>query len=129
MTRAGSEVVAASDADTRRLEELQYVLGEGPTGDAFASARPVLAADVGAELGRWVQFAAAATERGVGGAYAWPLQLGAIRPGVLTLYCWRGQRLDETGLHAALELAETARDLLPAGSTAAARRDGGGGRR
>ncbi|QIG44872.1 GAF and ANTAR domain-containing protein [Nocardioides anomalus] len=109
---AGLEVLAASDGDARRLEDLQFSLGEGPSGEAFRTAQPVLVADVGAAETRWLQFAAAVGARGVGGVYAFPLQLGAARSGVLTAYTRAGHQLSITQLGAGVAWAETARDLL-----------------
>jgi len=59
-----------------------------------------------------VQFAAAAVERGVGAVYAFPLQVGGARLGVLTAYAAAGRRLSAPELAIGLERAERARDLL-----------------
>jgi hypothetical protein len=109
---AGFEVLAFSDEDTKAIEDLQFVLGEGPTGDAFRGAQPVLVADVAAAGARWVQFASAASSRGVGGVYAFPLQLGGVRSGVLTVYCRTGEWLDASRLGTCLDLADSIRDYL-----------------
>lgn len=112
MAAAGAEIAAAAPARARRLEELQFVLGEGPTGEAFALGQPVLVPVLAAEAGRWVQFAAAAAAQGVAAAYALPLQLGGVRLGVLSAYAGRGRSLGPPQLAGALDLAEQARDVL-----------------
>lgn len=43
-------VCAASDARSERVEELQFVFGEGPCIDAFESRRPVLVPDLTVRL-------------------------------------------------------------------------------
>jgi hypothetical protein len=88
------------------------VLGEGPTGEAFTTRRPVLVPDLSARGTRWLQLAAAADSHGVGGIYAFPMQLGGVRSGVLTVYCRTGHHLDRDELLACVQQAETARDLL-----------------
>jgi hypothetical protein len=109
---AGREVLASSDEVAKALEDLQFVLGEGPTGDAFRAARPVLVPDLAAVDTRWLQFASAARSRGVGGVYAWPLQFGAVRCGVLTVYCSLGESLDEYGLQQCATLGDSIRDFM-----------------
>lgn len=111
-TPTGPEPVVFTTPVVRELEVVQYVLGEGPTGEALASARPVLVHDLADQRARWVQFADAAMARGVGAVYAFPLQLGAVRVGVLTEYCATGRRLDPTEVVASIDLAERLRDLL-----------------
>jgi hypothetical protein len=113
MSAGGSTAAAAaSDEEIGRLEELQFVLGEGPTGDAYASGRPVLVADLALSDGRWLRFAAAASAEHIGAVHAFPLQLGAVRLGVLTCYSTTSRTLGPLELASCLTFAETARDLL-----------------
>jgi hypothetical protein len=105
-------VLAASDAEAQHLEELQFVLGEGPTPDAFSHAQPVLLPDLSATGTAWPHFAAAADARGVSGVYAFPLQLGGVRLGVCTFYDAKGERADTERLAALLSRADAARELL-----------------
>lgn len=112
MTSAGREVIAASDLHIQSVEELQFVLGEGPTTDADRTLQPVLISDVAATGVRWLQFAAAARARGVGGVYAVPLQLGGVRLGVWSAYTPSDSRLEPTGISRLLRSADQARDLL-----------------
>ncbi|HEY3561453.1 MAG TPA: GAF and ANTAR domain-containing protein [Kribbella sp.] len=82
------EPLIASAPLASELDELQFTLGEGPSGEAVHNGVPVLEPDLaGFGAGRrWPAFAAMATERGVGAAYAFPVGVGAARVGVLTVY-------------------------------------------
>lgn len=80
------ELAAASDSWTQGLEELQYTVGEGPGVEAFNTAGPVLVTDLAAVEQRWSAFVDAAVSDGLGAAFAFPLQGGAIRLGTLDLY-------------------------------------------
>jgi hypothetical protein len=83
---AGLEVLCASDATAEHVEWAQITLGEGPGIDAVAASGPRIAADLTIPDGPWPTFAAEAVSSGVGALYALPLQVGAIRVGVLDLY-------------------------------------------
>lgn len=76
-----------SESGIAAIQELQLELGEGPGVDAWSSDVPVLEPDL-AQQGtiRWPSFAHAARDAGVGAVFAFPLQAGAIRIGVLMLY-------------------------------------------
>jgi hypothetical protein len=80
------ETWGASDEWAEELEQLQYTVGEGPGFEAFATAGPVLVPDLAAEAGRWPGFTQAALPVGPAAMFAFPLQLGAIRLGMLDLY-------------------------------------------
>ncbi|MER7247792.1 GAF and ANTAR domain-containing protein [Kribbella sp. NPDC000426] len=88
----GWEPLLASSLVAAELDDAQFTLGEGPTGDALHRGAPVLASDLtGVGDGRrWPMFGAAAVERGVNAVFAFPVGLGAARVGVLTVY--RGER-------------------------------------
>lgn len=88
--------VAASDARSATVEDLQFTLGEGPCIDAYSTGGPVLVPDlrVAARV-RWPGYAPAAQEHGVQAAFSFPLQIGAARLGALDVY------RDETGSPAA----------------------------
>ena len=93
--------VAVTDGPAATLEELQFTLGEGPCLVAIETGRPVLLADLARSgSGRWPGFSAGALEAGIRAVFAFPLQVGGIRVGVLDLY------RDETGVLSADELAE-----------------------
>ena len=115
MTRTDSgRVVCVTDEVSARIEELQLTFGEGPCMDAHSSRGPVLSTDLRADeaLRRWPAFAPAASEAGAAAIYAFPLQLGAVRLGVLDLYNDRPRPLESGELRDALMLADTATLLL-----------------
>jgi len=88
MAGHGSQGFAAgSDPSSQQLEEVQFTLGEGPCLDAFATGRPVLVPDLvdGAKT-RWPMYTPAAYDRGVRGVFAFPIQVGASRLGVLDVF-------------------------------------------
>jgi hypothetical protein len=80
------EPLFASDALSARLEELQFTLGEGPGSDGFRRGAPELIPDLQLAAARWPGFAPAAVAAGARAMFAVPLQAGAIRVGVLSLY-------------------------------------------
>ncbi|GLZ00679.1 GAF and ANTAR domain-containing protein [Actinoplanes sp. NBRC 103695] len=101
---------AASDPISERIEDLQFVLGEGPCMDAFASRRPVLVPDLD-ELGcgagsRWPFYAPAARRDGLRAVFAFPLQVGAARLGVMDVFRERAGPLSGEELADALDFAE-----------------------
>jgi hypothetical protein len=78
---------AASDPPSRDLEELQFTLGEGPCIEAFNTGRPILVPDLSdGQRRRWPMYATAAQERGVRAVFAFPIQIGASRVGVLDVF-------------------------------------------
>jgi hypothetical protein len=104
----------ASDEVSARLEEAQFILGEGPCVDAFGQGRPVLVPDLAAreyQL-RWPAFSVAATSAGASAVFAFPLQIGAIRIGVLSLYSDRPGALADAEIADALVFADTLTLLL-----------------
>lgn len=101
---------AASDPVSERIEELQFVLGEGPCMDAFATRRPVLIPNLG-ELGagqgsRWPFYTPAAHQDGLRAVFAFPLQIGAARLGVLDVFRARVGPLSGEELTDALTFAD-----------------------
>ena len=104
---------AASDAESEYLEELQFTLGEGPCVDALAGRRPVLEPDVGkGAMARWPMYAPAVLERGVQAVFAFPLQVGAARLGVLDIYRRHPDGLDAGALALAVTFADVAVSTL-----------------
>jgi GAF domain-containing protein/ANTAR domain-containing protein len=103
---------AASDDDIGRVDQLQFVLGEGPSGDAYASGRPVLVSDLAATGDRWMAFTADALAELIGAIFAFPLQYGAVRLGVLTCYSSVPRALTAREVARCLSFAEAVRDLL-----------------
>jgi hypothetical protein len=79
--------LCASGARAEALEDAQFTLGEGPSFDAVSSGRAVIEEDVASALpARWPALASFARDAGVEGIFAFPIQIGAARLGVLTCY-------------------------------------------
>jgi len=83
----GLEVLSASDKVAERVEWAQVTLGEGPGIDAVSSGGPVALPNLAHADGRWPMFMSEVADSGIGAMYALPLQVGAIKVGVLDLYC------------------------------------------
>jgi hypothetical protein len=111
---APSHPLCSTDAISERLEELQLTLGEGPCVDAFLHGSAILTPDLltGDLQDRWMVFADAALEAGARAVFAFPLQIGAISPGVLDLYADVPTVLDAEELADALAFADLATLLL-----------------
>jgi ANTAR domain/GAF domain len=102
-------LTTASDPITARVEELQFVLGEGPCIDAFASRGPVLVPDLADGVrSRWPGYAPAACAAGVRAVFAFPLQIGAGRLGVFDVFRARPGPLTTDELGQALTFADVA---------------------
>lgn len=101
--------VAASSRASQDVEELQFVVGEGPCLDAYRSGGPVLEPDLAAAGGtRWPGYAHGAQELGVRAVFAFPLQVGAARLGALDVYRDRPGALGATTVGTAFDFAELA---------------------
>ncbi|MGW2288209.1 ANTAR domain-containing protein [Streptomyces phaeochromogenes] len=92
-----------------RFEELQFTLGEGPGPDAVRTGSPVMEPDLDrVRPDRWPALLPPARDMGVHGVCCFPLGIGAIRVGVLTVLCDGDrtmsvqQSTDATALAAAL---------------------------
>jgi hypothetical protein len=122
MTDSGVRgIAAASDAVSQRIDELEFALGEGPCMDAFASRRPVLEADMDrGGKARWPLYSAAAHNEGIRAAFAFPLQIGAARLGVLDLHRKQPGSLSGDELARALSFADVATTMLLDAQRAAA---------
>lgn len=101
-------IVASSGGGWAGVEELAFILGEGPCWDAFESRRPVMARNLGrVEETRWPGYCPAALQGGVHAAFAFPLKVGLARLGILNLYRDKPGGLDDNDLelvHAFVEL-------------------------
>jgi hypothetical protein len=108
MTEDGVRGVgAASDPGSARLEELQFTLGEGPCIDAYASRHPVLISEVAdGAMTRWPVYAPTVHAEGVRAVFAFPLQIGAARLGVLDVFRDRAGALTADELRQAVLLAD-----------------------
>ncbi|WP_329102273.1 GAF and ANTAR domain-containing protein [Micromonospora sp. NBC_01699] len=98
----------ASDEPAYLLAELQFTLGEGPGVDAFDTRRPVLVTDLAGTgaRGRWPIFAAAMAEGRIHAVFAFPLQVGAARLGVMVLFREQTGPINPDILDQALTFAE-----------------------
>jgi len=106
---AGSEPLCASDSTAARIEELQYTLGEGPCVEAHARRGPVAEPDLGGDArARWPGFRAGALAAGAAAVFAFPLRVGAVRIGSLTVYQDAPGPLTDDQHRDALAMAEVA---------------------
>lgn len=114
MSDDGNQIrAAASDETSFVIEELQFTFGEGPCVDSFASRRPVLAPDLSVAAGtRWLGYGAAAHDYGVRAVFAFPLQLGDARLGVMDVYRDHIGDLSERALSQASSFADVAFQTL-----------------
>lgn len=79
-----------------RFDELQFTLGEGPGPEAVRTGSPVMEPDLArVRPDRWPALLPAAHDMGVHGVCCYPLGIGAIRVGVLTVLCDGDRRLSE----------------------------------
>jgi hypothetical protein len=108
------ETVHATDRVAGELEEWQLTYGQGPCLDAFTGGGPVLVVDLHSaeSAARWPVFTPAALHSGAHAVFALPLQVGAIRVGVLDLYRTTPGGLTPHELADALAFADTAGMLL-----------------
>lgn len=80
-----TELLWCSDAATRRFEDLQLTLGEGPGPETARTGAMVWVPDmVGIRLARWPALATEAPALPVRAVFCFPMGIGAIRTGVLT---------------------------------------------
>lgn len=112
-TTEAEAVIALSDADWRPAADLGIDHGEGPTVDAFTLGRPVLASHLadGVDV-RWPGYMRSAAPLGVHGVFAFPLQVGASRFGVLALFSSEIRHLDHDDLAACLVMVDLATEVL-----------------
>jgi hypothetical protein len=83
-TQRGS--LHATDDVSASLEELQFMLGEGPCLDAHREGRPVLAPDLEEDgEGRWPGFTPDALALGARAVFGFPMVVGATRLGALKM--------------------------------------------
>jgi hypothetical protein len=111
--------VCATDEVSDRLEDLQLQVSEGPTLDAVREKRIVLVPDLtdpwGRVESRWPWYVPAAVEAGVGAVFVFPVQIGAILLGALSLYRASAGELSGEQLKDASTLADAAAVLLSIG--------------
>ncbi len=113
-TGAARETVSWCGPDAAELEELQYVVGEGPGQDASATGKPVPVWDLssGPSRRRWPAFAPEAWQLGIQSLVAIPVLAGGAEVGVLTVYARLPGMLTAATLGAAWRLSRAAAGLL-----------------
>jgi hypothetical protein len=103
----------ASSESVRLLEEAQLALGEGPALDVARHNAVVLEPSLQDLSSRWPFFGQAVLDSGMAAVFAFPLQVGAICLGTLTLYSDVPGFLTDDQLAEALGVAEVVtHDLL-----------------
>ncbi len=105
-------VVAVTDGPAAQMEELQFATGEGPCVDASRTGSPVLLPDVRGAVQRWPGYGSGLLNTSIQAIFAFPLQVGAIRIGVLDLYRGTEGGLTKTHFVEALAFADAAALLL-----------------
>ena len=108
----GLEVLTASDKVAERVEWAQVTLGEGPGVDAVSSGGPVAVPNLAHADGRWPMFMSEVADSGIGAMYALPLQVGAIKVGVLDLYCDAGAPLGRRDFADAVAVSDLVTAIL-----------------
>jgi len=94
---------------SRRLDEFQFTLGEGPCLDAVAKGEPILVADLAAiKEQRWPAFTGALLGVGVRAVFALPVAIGAVPVGALDLFRHQPGSLHGEQLGGSLHAAELA---------------------
>lgn len=117
--RAGSAIIAATEPTGRRFAEAEFGAGEGPAHEAWTSRRPVLVPEVGGPHDHtWPGYTHIASTAGICAVFAFPLQVGAIRLGVLTLFHDRPRQLTQSDLRTCLVMAELGTEKLTDHSSA-----------
>jgi GAF domain-containing protein len=107
------EIVCATDEVSKRLEALEFALGEGPCIHAAYSGYPVIVPDLREMThSRWPMFAEAASQTPARARYCFPLRIGVISVGVLDLYRNLPGPLTVAEQTAALECADIALGTL-----------------
>jgi GAF domain-containing protein len=103
-------VTAAGDF-VRRIDEIQYTLGEGPCLESYSTQQMVLCEDLVHET-RWPRFKAAALGHGLRGMVAAPLSVRSTHFGALNIYALQARVLDDTAIETAALFAEQASIVL-----------------
>jgi hypothetical protein len=101
--------LCTTDGVAAYLDDLQFTLGEGPSLDAHACGEPVVAPDLTApSFARWPAFGPLAVRAGPRAVFAFPLRIGAVRLGAVTLIRDAPGPLDDTEFADALAVAVVA---------------------
>src|SRR4051812_27688140 len=87
--RGTAVLLHATDEVARGVEDLQFTIGEGPSGDAAATGGPVLVPDTAVQTeqtGRWPALIPELATLEVRALFAFPIQVGELALGTLDLY-------------------------------------------
>jgi GAF domain-containing protein len=107
------ETVCATNEVAQGLATLQFTLGEGPAVHAAGTGRPVLVSNLHeVDHPSWPMFAEATSRTPARALYCFPLRIGALRVGVLSLYRDQPGPLSTAELAGALLCADLARGAL-----------------
>lgn len=101
-------VVAASTANTRRLEAFQAQSAEGPCHDCYTTGAPVLIADLTVHHARWPHFVPAALQAGFVSVHAVPMRMHDHTLGALNLFSSSPGTLNDQDVSLAQALADVA---------------------
>ncbi|MEV0790299.1 GAF and ANTAR domain-containing protein [Kribbella sp. NPDC050459] len=102
------DVVAASSAAARRLQELESRAAEGPAHDSYGSGARVDCPDLTDADNRWPRFAPAARHGDIRAVHAFPMPLPGRTIGSLTMFLSQPGALSDGSLEAGQMLASTA---------------------
>ena len=107
------ETISASDAQSMRLDELQFDLGEGPSWDALETGAPVFEPNIRERPNRvWPAFSEAIIADDLGALFAFPLSLGPLRIGAIDLYTSRPSHLSDLNIQHTAALATVVSRLV-----------------
>jgi hypothetical protein len=96
-----------------RVERLQFDLGEGPALDAHDQGRPVLEPDLDRPASsRWLAFTSPALHAGVRSVFSFPVCVGAVRLGAMSIYGVRRGALSDNQHADAIVLADVVAEAL-----------------
>jgi hypothetical protein len=99
-------IICATDSVAARGDTLQFELREGPHWETLATGSPVLSPDLAAQTySNWPRFSVAAQQIGMVAVFAFPMTMGAVRIGVVDLYCDSPRRLDTHQVSLAASMA------------------------
>ena len=107
----GTETVAASAAQSARLDELQFDLGEGPCWDALRLERPVLEPDMRSPRADWPSFSEAIKDD-IGALFAFPMLIGPLKIGAVDMYTTEPGILTRVHVRQATALADQVARIL-----------------
>lgn len=104
--------LAVAGEGAAAVDDLQFDLGEGPCVSVDHSQRNILEPDLAFAGVLWPAFAPAAVALGVGAVFAFPLRVGAVRLGVLSLYAAAPGDLERGDLADAIAISRVATHLV-----------------